>query len=289
MDPAGVPPVVNEIRANQFVDISTLARADRAIRIDNGLQDLEVEEATPGTTVELLIDGNTITGGTGDAIRLDALGPQSVITATISNNAITLNDGAGFRTEVAAPLGAVNPVTSLDVRILGNTMTGNTSGGIVLLAEGAELSGDVSNNPNISNNGAQGIVLATSGTSSVPTMTIDGNTISGNTEEGIDVNINDATQAAIGVRNNTVSGNNGLGFNVDVATATAIVATPDLCMQLSGNQSVDPQAEGYQIQGNAGIFNLENDAPTSNTPAPIIAGVTLVAPGTCALPQPTTP
>ena len=300
MDPIGVPPVVNEIRANQFTDIAMDPnRRDRAIRIDNGVLDVGVgvgaEVLTNGTTVELLIDGNVISGAGADGMRIDALGTNSSVTAVITGNEVREAGGVGIRAASEAPVvppGGAAPSTRLDIRIRGNTIEGNAGGGIVLAVEEAELSADVSNNPSISNNNdadnGKGIVLAASGTSSVPIVTIDGNTITGHLGEGMVIAINDATQAQIGVRNNTLSGNNQGVRDVQVTTGALVAPGPNLCMQFTGNQA----AAGFRLQHSAeSTFNLENDAvPATNIPAPLVVGaVTLVAQGTCASIPPTTP
>ena len=294
MDPRGVPPVGNVIRANQFIDIALDPnRLDRAIRIDNGVQDLDVEVLTTGTTVELLIDGNLISGAGADGIRIDALGTVSSVTAVITGNEVRGAGAVGITaaSSAAVPVPPALPAsTRLDIRIRGNTIEGNTGGGIVLAAEEAELSADVSNNPSISNNGRKGFVLAASGDSSVPTVTIDGNTITGNPEEGMVITVADATQAQIGVRNNTFSGNNLGVRDVQVTTAGAVAPAPgpNLCMQFTGNQAV---GGGFRLDHAVeSTFNLENPALTTNTPTPLVVGVVdLVAPGFCSSIPPTTP
>ncbi|MDO8990181.1 MAG: right-handed parallel beta-helix repeat-containing protein [Sideroxyarcus sp.] len=292
MDPSGVAPVVNEIRANQFIDIALdPARRDRAIRIDNGVQDLGAEVITTGTTVELLIDGNVISGAGADGIRVDALGTVSSVTALITGNEVRGAGAVGITAASTAPVPvppALPGSPRLDIRIRGNTIEGNAGGGIVLAVEAAELSADVSNNPSISNNGRKGIVLAASADSSVPIVTIVGDTITGNTEEGMVITVADATQARIGVRDNILSGNN-LGLMDVLVTTSALVAPgPNLCMQFTGNQAAG--TGGFRLQQTAGTFNLENPAQTTNTPPPLMVGVvTLVDPGSCISIPPTTP
>jgi hypothetical protein len=121
-------------------------------------------------------------------------------------------------------------------------------------------------------------------------VTIDGNTVAGNPEEGMVITVADATQAQIGVRNNTLSGNNLGGLDVQVTTTGALVAPgPNLCMQFTGNQA----AAGFRLQHIAeSTFNVENGAAlATNTPAPplLVGVVNLVPPGTCGSIPPTTP
>lgn len=179
------------------------------------------------TTQEFAFDGGIITGSGSSGVSVftnQGAGSQEF---SLTNSIISGNNGAG----ITVRNGTTSPTTTAhaqEIFIRGNQITGNVGAGvdIELNARGAQEITVDSNQ--ILNNSGDGIrsIARLSGLQEFPILAdgsagISNNTIRGNSEQAIDVEVNDsATIAVLNVRDNTLNSNGG-GTDIDVrATAT---------------------------------------------------------------------
>jgi hypothetical protein len=277
----------NEIEANDAVGLlvgpgtytSTLVQGNTIQ--SNGSHGVSLAPAA-GTIAALTIGGstaaaNTITGNSGDGINV---APGTFTSTAVQANTISSNAGAGLR---LAPGGgslvglAVGGTTKTP---LGNTLVGNTAGGVVAeagtytgtLVQGNQISGSA---VGVSLTGAQEITIG-GGTSDL------GNTVTGSTTQGLfatgtltkaaasfNVLTNNVTGAELQDATGFTFGNTGVGNRI-TGGSRGIVARGTLD---------NSQVLGNTVSG-AGTGILLVDARGSASTAPFRVGTTTTAAGT---------
>ena len=255
----------NEIEANDAVGLlvgpgtytGTLVQGNTIQ--SNGSHGISLAPAA-GTIAALTIGGataaaNTITGNTGDGLHA---GPGTFTGTIVQSNTISTNTGAGVR---LAPGGgslvglAVGGTTKTPA---GNTLTGNTAGGVVAeagtftstLVQGNQISGGT---VGISLTGAQEITIGGATTDL-------GNTVSGATKQGLFAT-GTLTKAAASF--NTFTGN-ATGVGLQDATGFTF-----------GNTGVGNRISGGSI-GIAARGVLDNSQVLGNTVSGPGTGILLV-------------
>lgn len=244
--------------------------------------------------------GNTISNNAGDGFRALAAN-GGTIDGNLLNNTITDNggDGAAFLIDNG---GFIDFGTLPNRRIAGNTITGNTGAGIlfnqfVAADNEAQLDATVIGNT-ISNNLGGGIVANVSGANNAPpfppaivtnnslNLTIGGNavgnanTINGNSDVGIGVNVTGNGKAVVDIINTSVTGTidgpdplrNGDGLSLTRSDASLLLATvtnstftgnagDGMDVDAQGNDRFDPN---QPMSGTANMVTVLNSIFNNN-------------------------
>lgn len=228
-------------------------------------------------TSTVLIDNNTVTG-----------------TQVGANPANHLVEGIG--------IGFLNSSGTVDLTVSNNTVTGNAGEGIALGLTGTTTQGSFTIVNNTSqNNGSttpivfgDGIQVVAEGASQITQLFIEGNTVSGNRDDGIDVSANQGAAGTASIRNATIqnnatvnnndsqgillrTNNNGsMTITVQNNTINGNTTPPGLTAETSGASSLCLALTGNTSSNG---FTLTEGAGTTFTAANL-AGITAANTGT---------
>jgi len=245
--------------------------------------------------------GNTISGNGGDGFRALAAN-GGMIDGNLLNNSITNNSGNGASFLIDNG-GFIDFGTLPNRRIAGNTITGNGGAGLLfnqLVAANneAQLDATVIGNT-ISNNTGGGIVANMLGPNNTPplppaivnnnrlnlkiggTAASSANTINGNSDVGIGVNVAGNSKAVVDILNTTVTGTldgpdplrNGDGLALTRADSSLLLATvtnssftgnagDGMDVNAQGNDRFDPN---QPMSGTANMVTVLNSIFNNNT------------------------
>lgn len=225
-------------------------------------------------TQEVAFDAGTITNSGSDGVRITANNGAGSQELSVTNSSITNNGGAGIEVRN----GLANPLTTAyaqEIFIRSNEITDNAASGVDIELNAAGAQEVTIDGNQILRNGGDGIrsVASVSGLQEFPILEgniagISGNTISGNAEQAIDVEVNDsATLAVLNVRDNQLEDNGG-GPDLDVRATAASTRT---CVIIAGNTvpsgielgslSTSPTTPLFLVQGLNTLSFDNNNAP----------------------------
>lgn len=198
----------------------------------------------------IVLQGNTFTGNTSNALYLHTSGAYTVLRATISENTM-LNNG-GSAVVFAAPVS-----DTLTLSATNNTIIGVNDNGMAVIATGSTGSG---------------------------TITLSNNTIKDiqNASNGIAIN-QDFSTLNLMLLNNVIDNCEGTGIlsyaptGINFLTLTASGNTVSNCQNMSSNA-----ASGFDIEQYTNFAGtVTNNTFSSNTGVAFTIGSTLTAPKTC--------
>jgi hypothetical protein len=218
------------------------------------------------------ISGNTFSRNSADGVHVSALNGSTLDGTTLSNNIVSLNGLHGVELSVLdswMPLTTVfnNQISGhvngdgirmlnvdtnampLQVDFIGNRILNNTGGrGINLSTSDADLTSNVRDNT-VTGNGQQGINLDLAGTT---TSTVDflRNNFSNNGEEGVNIHVREnATLTNNDFSGNTVNNNAGVGLRVTGANDATIAMNLGVSGLVNGqNTFIGNQDAGVGIK-----------------------------------------
>ena len=202
---------------------------------ENGANGLHVALSGTASIGTLNVDGNTAVDNADDGILIETGSPNTINSISVSDSVDISGNGAnGIEIILSSVL------STPDVAVNGNSVTGNTLGGIVLAATSTPL-------------GA---------------VTVDGNMVLNNAGgDGILLQFDNAVTDSVSISDNLIGGASGNGINLD------LVASPINDLQINNNMmgmafggTSDVVGLGFFIDGNTfgQPFSIENTSDVGN-------------------------
>ena len=185
-------------------------------------------------TIDIALDNNTISGGDNGGVQLYVSDYSNTIRASLTDNTITGSAGEGVSAGITDSY-----YNAFHLEMTGNTVTGHDGHGVELLntySSSNNLSVEVNNNV-ISDNGGDGINIYNS--YGAFNGDFNGNTITGNVEDGVHVEYTDDVGFYLDLTHNTIK-NNSDGYT---ATTTSTIS--------SGTVITVPNGYDFNNNGNS--------------------------------------
>ena len=239
-----------EIDVYEGSSIGSILISDNIIDSDNDGVEIDFGGrasggGTSGFSEDITITGNTITTDDNEGIDIDIDYASSVGNITVSNNAINAD-------EEGVEIQFDDDSTAKDIVISGNTIEAGTEGvNIQLERDNGPFVGNITISGNVIDSNNEGIEIdigrrsssvSTSGFSE--DITITGNTITTDNEEGVDIDINDASSVGnITVSNNMIDAEEeGIEIQLDDDSTAEDIVVSDNTIE-AGNEGVNIQLD----------------------------------------------